>query len=250
VAAARQAAGQLLESHERLERVSRALVRAQEDERRRVAADLHDDLGQLLTALKLGLERARSSTDPHALATALAEGARLAGRAIEEVGRLARRLRPAVLDDLGLAVALESLACEAASSAGLALELEIDHEVSRRDPEVELACYRITQEAVNNTMRHADARWLRVAFSGDAESIRLEVQDDGLGFDPQSPRPGPGLGLGLEGMAERAELLGGRLEVSSLPGRGTRVVARFPAPEPEPESGSAGRRHLPEGAAS
>jgi signal transduction histidine kinase len=202
--------------------LTRRLATAQEDERRRVARDLHDTVGQTLTGLSLAAAAGRVE-QVKALADAL-------GRELHEV---AVRLRPTVLDDVGLAAAARVLAEAWGRQTGVAVQFQaIGLAAGRLPPEVETALYRAVQEALTNAAKHAGARNVSVVLgrrNGEAVAV---VEDDGAGFDPGAARP-PGKrgGLGLPGMRERVALLGGEVEVESEPGRGTTVIARIPLGE-------------------
>jgi PAS domain S-box-containing protein len=207
-------------SHERLRALSRRLLEVQEDERRRLARDLHDDIGQALTALKIQLEsRARIDdcidTVRHTL---------------ERVRQLSLSLRPSQLDDLGLAAALRSHLDRQARVAGIAAHFEAADAPADMGPETETSCFRVAQEAINNVLRHAHARniWVRLFSAGGR--LALSVRDDGQGFDLDSARrrTGADASLGLVGMEERIALVGGSLELRSERGKGTVVVATFP----------------------
>jgi signal transduction histidine kinase len=217
-----------------LRALSRRLLEIQEEERGRLARDLHDDIGQALTALKIQVESLRG---------VLGEGAqreRVANRVeecvdtiqstLERVRQLSLSLRPPQLDDLGLAAALRSHLDRQARVAGLASYFdaaEAPHEVS---PETETACFRVAQEAITNVLRHARARNLWVRLYDDAGRLALSVRDDGAGFDVRAVR-----GLGLAGMEERTALVGGSLELRAAPGKGTVVLATFPLAPTETE---------------
>jgi two-component system sensor histidine kinase UhpB len=207
-------------SHERLRALSRRLLEVQEDERRRLARDLHDDIGQALTALKIQLEsRAR-----------LEDCVETVRHTLERVRQLSLSLRPSQLDDLGLAAALRSHLDRQARVAGIAAHFDASDAPPDMGPETETACFRVAQEAINNVLRHAQARnlWVRLFSSGGR--LALSVRDDGRGFDldPARPRSEGASSLGLVGMEERIALAGGSFELRSQPGQGTVVVATFP----------------------
>ena len=204
------------------------LIGAQEDERRTIARELHDEVGQVLTALKVELSLAhRKLTTAGVSVEPLLEAQTLADGALATVRDLSQLLRPAALDDLGLPAAID------AALRGLARRHEIKVELSqtgmtdRLAPETEIAAYRIIQEALTNVARHAAATHCRVRLMRLPETLRVEVEDDGAGFDilgaPAEPR-----GLGLIGMRERAAMLGGRLTILSAPGSGTRLCVELP----------------------
>ncbi len=207
-------------SHERMRALSRRLFEVQEEERRRLARDLHDDVGQALTALKIQLEsRARVEdcvdTVQHTL---------------ERVRQLSLSLRPPQLDDLGLAAALRSHLDRQARVAGLHAHFEAEDAPQELAPDTETACFRVAQEAINNVLRHARARnlWLRLFTAGGR--LAISVRDDGRGFDLDAARQrtANGASLGLVGMEERMALAGGSFELRSAPGQGTVLLATFP----------------------
>jgi two-component system sensor histidine kinase UhpB len=201
---------------ERRESARRALA-AQEEERRRIARELHDEVGQALTAVLLQLDRAEADGE----AGERIEEAREAARAtLEEVRAIARNLRPEALDDLGLAAAVRQL-CNDAERAGVLVEREIAADV-QLDPEVEVVVYRVAQEAITNALRHSGAERVRVTLSPAGGGAELRVADDGRGRGEKRE------GAGLRGMRERAVLAGGVLEVVSPPAGGTCVTLRVP----------------------
>lgn len=207
----------------RLERERRDSARrafaAAEEERRRVARELHDEVGQTLTAVMLELDSAaRRPGDPAGLAAAR-ESVR---KTLEEVRAIARGLRPHALDDLGLASALRALAIDASRGGAVKVERAIES-VPALSQEQELAIYRVAQEAMTNALRHAGARTIVLALVADGPQVVLRVSDDGRGFALESA----GDGLGLRMMRERAVLAGGVVSVDSGPERGTEVVLRM-----------------------
>lgn len=227
-AAARVAAERRVLQEQMLARI----LDAQEAERARVSRDLHDEIGQALTSVLLGLRLVDrgghgAATDPQELADRLAEVRELVGDALTAVRRLAFELRPTVLDDLGLAAALRRLCDDVAARAGaprVGLELNGLDGGARLPAPVETAVYRMVQEALTNVLRHADAHAVTVTASRGPSRLRIRVRDDGTGFDPAT-RSGS---LGLTGMAERAVLVGGTLTIESAPGAGTTVSVEVP----------------------
>jgi signal transduction histidine kinase len=190
--------------------LSAQLLRAQEQERRAIARELHDDVGQMLSGLLLEAGNTGRVTE-------------LAGRAIDSVRRLALALRPSMLDDLGLVAALEWQAREVGNRSGLHVEVDA-LETAGELPEAQRICiFRVAQEALRNCSRHAKATRVRVALDRVATRVMLKVEDDGEGFQPARSK-----GLGLLGMEERVAQLGGRLRIDSQPGRGTTVTADLP----------------------
>jgi PAS domain S-box-containing protein len=221
---------ELEHSHERLRALSRRLLEVQEEERGRLARDLHDDIGQALTALKIQLESLPRPAGESALRTRVEECVETTQHTLERVRQLSLSLRPPQLDDLGLAAALRSHLDRQARVAGLASHVDMHDAPPEVSPETETACFRVAQEAINNVLRHARARnlWLRLFVSGGR--LALSVRDDGQGFDIESMRrrADAGASLGLVGMEERVALVGGSFELRSAPGEGTMMLATFP----------------------
>ena len=215
----------LHESEGRLRSVSRRLLTAEETARRRIAVQLHDDLGQILTAAKITLDTARhQGMTPGAIADALA----CLDEATQRVRDLALDLRPAVLDDLGLSAALRWYVDRWQREAGLAVNLSIDA-VPPLNTTLETVCFRLAQEALTNVARHARATHLWFDLHALGETLELSIRDDGVGFDPEAARTRAmhGASLGLLGMEERATLVGGEIEIVSAPGAGTSLRVRF-----------------------
>ena len=222
----------LAEREETLERFAARTVEAQELERRRLAGEMHDGISQRLISLWYHLLAAEdaASQDPGPKAGTvtreLTAAKELATAALAEARAAIVGLRPSVLDDLGLGAGLESLA---RSLSGLTVELDIEAE--RLPPHVEVALYRIAQEALQNVVKHADASRVRLSLGPVPEGVRLAVEDDGRGMAPESASdPDDRHAYGMVGMRERAELIGARLTVTSWPGRGTTVEVVVPAP--------------------
>ena len=208
---------------ERLHRLSARLLTAQEEERRRLSRELHDGVAQQITALRLQLLGAARHPE-RAPATAQDAAESLRG-VLRDLQALARGLRPSALDDLGLRAALEALVDELAGSTGVRVESQLGDDDPALRPDHAGHLYRCAQEAVSNAIRHAGAQRIHLALSRRAGEVLLEVRDDGRGFDPAQPASG---GLGLQGLRERAELMGGGLELVAAPGRGTIVRIRVP----------------------
>ena len=224
VTARRRAEAELREHAQRLQLLSRRLLEVQEEERRRLARELHDEVAQVLVGLDYGLELARRADGPQRDAS-LAGLQALVKELAREVRDTSLLLRPSMLDDLGLGPALDWLCRRFAEQAGLPVELDRAGLTGRLPAEVETAAYRIVQEALTNAVRHgrADRASVRVGLAGGVLSLRVE--DRGAGFDAAGTAPGGG----LAGMAERVALLGGRLAVESAPGAGTRIAVELPA---------------------
>jgi two-component system sensor histidine kinase UhpB len=206
-------------------RAGRLVLRAQEEERRRLARDLHDEVNQALTAILLRLEVLAHDAPP-GRAEEVAELKRLVNQAMEELLNLARQLRPTALDDHGLVPAIDAQLKQFASRTGVAARLHTEGDPGGLGDDAQTAVFRITQEALANVGRHAGATSVEVELSVNGAGAELRVRDDGQGFRPGEADPGSG--LGLRGMAERARLVGGELDVRSAPGGGTTVHARIP----------------------
>ena len=205
-------------------RSGKLVLKAQEEERRRVARDLHDEVNQALTAILLRLE-ALSQDLPAERADEVAELKRLASQTMDELLNLARQLRPTALDDHGLLSAIEAQVRGFEERSGVRAQLETHGDPAGLDEEKQTVIYRVAQEALANAGRHAEAGTVEVALEVDGQAAELRIRDDGVGFDPVVPRP---RGLGLAGMAERARLVGGELDLRSSPGSGTELTLRVP----------------------
>lgn len=199
-------------------RAGRVAQRAQEEERARIARDLHDEVNQALTGILLHLEAAREKAPPE-LTGELAETKALANRAMDELLSLARQLRPTALDDLGLAAALSGLVEDYDKRGGFEAGFEAEGDLSGLPGEAQLVIYRVTQEALSNAARHSGASRVEVSVRRRGEGVELAVADDGRGFSFDQGDSG----LGLAGMRERALLVDGDLRIDSGPGRGTTI---------------------------
>lgn len=219
----------LIEGERRFRGLAKAVWKVQEDERRRLARELHDGLGQTLTALTNQLERLQQKLDAGEPAS-LAGPVDTARSALNEIRELSRLLRPPVLDDLGLPAALSWLTRTLEQRTGLRAALSLEGLHQRLDPDLETLVFRIIQEALTNVLRHAGVDRAEVGVSRIGTTLELRVSDNGKGFDPQTVLAGgeAATGSGLRGMRDRLELFGGRLEIFSSPGRGTLVTAEVP----------------------
>lgn len=206
---------------ERRENARRALA-AQENERRRIARELHDEVGQALTAVVLQLDRVRRGA-ASGVEYELAEAREAVRSSLEDVRGIARRLRPEALDDLGLSSSLAALTNQVTRRTRVAVERRIAPGLPPLDPEEELVIYRVAQEALTNVVRHTGARRAELALGLRDGQVELEVRDDGAGFDPAVISEG----TGLLGMRERALLIGAELVVSSAVGKGASVRLRL-----------------------
>lgn len=215
------------QSIKRVQALSERVMKIQQGERDRIARELHDELGQTLTALKVNLQMLEPyCTDGEAEAH-LTEALMITGRSLDQVRGMLLDLRPLGLEDLGLAVVLESHLARQAQATGWESHFEATLP-GRLRPELEMACFRVAQEALTNVMRHAHAKRVWVTLGLNAGEVQLSVRDDGIGFDVAvvSDASGTG-GFGLTGMQERARQMGGRLTIDSAPGCGTQVRASF-----------------------
>ena len=205
-------------------RSGRLVLRAQEQERRRLARDLHDEVNQALTAILLRLEALSQDAGPE-LAAQLRELKALVSQAMEELLKLARQLRPAALDDLGLVAAIEGQITRFSEQTGIQASLRTNGEPGAVGEDQQTVIYRVVQETLNNAAQHSGAAHVDFDLQiFPSHGVELRVSDDGHGFDPRQATHG----LGLGGMAERARLVGGELSVRSQPGRGTRVRLYIP----------------------
>ena len=217
-------AARLLRSQKELEELSARLVSAQEEERRSISRELHDEVGQSLTALAMEAGAAASlAAGTPALRQRLQSIQRLAETSMNTVRNLALLLRPSMLDDLGLVPALRWQAREVAKRTGLKVRVLAEDMADNLPDEQSTCIYRVVQEALNNSVRHAHDRSVRIQVWGGAANVRLAIEDDGDGFDARQAH-----GLGLAGMAERVRNAGGQLQIDSTAGRGTTLSVILP----------------------
>ena len=215
-------------------RLLKQVLSAREEEQRRIARDLHDGIGQSLTSLLLGLRAAAEVPTLEEVRVRLGELRGVTAGLLDEVRRLARGLRPSVLDDLGLGAALERYAAEYTQSHGIAVDVySPDLGLARLPTEVETALYRIAQEVLTNVLKHAAAKAVSLVVRRESSGIHLTVEDDGRGFDNDAmlQTSGAGNGLGLLDIRERAALLNGSVTLESQPGSGTTVHVYIPLDE-------------------
>ncbi len=201
--------------------LSRRLLRVQEEERRALARELHDEIGQQLGAIKLNL-KALTSGDSERNSARIQDGINIVDATISQIRDRALDLRPALLDDLGLAAALDWLCHQQAERSGIAIGLE-SQPLPILAPDLMTAIYRIVQEGITNALKHAAASRIDISILADDNRIELAIVDNGRGFDAASVTQG----VGLPGMRERVETLGGRLKLESTAGKGTRIDAHF-----------------------
>ncbi|MCC6790305.1 MAG: HAMP domain-containing protein [Thermomicrobiales bacterium] len=212
-----------------LNHLASQVIRAQEDERRRIARELHDDTAQVLFAQLLRLSALKASDDVavQELAGSLEE---MTSEALESVRRLALELRPPALDDLGLLAALGDLAQRFSDQLAIPVDYQARGDRGRLNPDIELVLYRVAQEALTNVAKHASAAAAWVDLDRSETDVTLSIRDNGVGFDEANVVGSDdlGLGLGLFGMEERVSLVGGRFDIWSQPGKGTEVFAYIP----------------------
>jgi signal transduction histidine kinase len=217
---------QVRAGRERLAWLTQQIVSAQEEERKRLSRELHDEAGQALTALKISLELIQSDLPVKAgsLHQRLGEATALTETTVEQIRLLAHGLRPPALDAVGLNYTLEGLCRDFAERTQLSVDY-VGAEMPMLPEAVNICLYRFLQEALTNVAKHAQASQVRVGLRYDSETVSLSVADDGKGFEEQN---GMSAGIGLLGMRERLEVLGGKLEIESGAGQGTRLTAHIP----------------------
>jgi PAS domain S-box-containing protein len=230
----------LKEYDRKLQVLSRRLVAAQETERRNIARELHDEIGQSLTVIQLNLQALLQSPGQRTPASRLQESLEVVDHVLEQVQDIALNLRQLILDDLGLEPALRWFTARQAALIGLQIRFHADPLEQRLNPVIETECFRVAQEALTNVVRHAGAKTVSVELRREAGKLHLRVHDDGIGFDVGAVREQAlrGASLGLLSMEERAALAGGGLEYKSAPKQGTEVHAWFPLKWKTPSSES------------
>lgn len=222
----RDRTAELAAANSRLRRLSKALIRSQEHERRRIASDLHDEIGQALTALNINLQVLRENHRGH---HRFEESLELSGSILAQVRELAVNLRPQLLDEFGIAEAVRIYAERQAERNGWALTFELSGEWNTCTDETAVTCFRIIQESLTNTARHAKADLVTVSLAFLECTVNVAVEDNGVGFDLQMAFSKERVhGTGLTGMRERVDLAGGRLTLTTSPGHGTRIRAEIP----------------------
>jgi len=219
---------------------STRLIRSQEEERQRIASELHDSLGQDLLLIKTSaqLALAERNTDPK-IAARLDQIQSIAAKAVKDVRAITGDLRPPELDRLGLAAALEAMAAQVSETTRLEIDCgldNVDHQVAKED---EINVYRIVQECLTNALKHSGANRVQIVAHRVNGALKVRVEDDGRGFEPaECFEPTDGTGMGLVGLAERTRSLGGQLHINSAPGEGARITLTIPVQNHEPKSGS------------
>ncbi len=218
---------QLHEAQEQQQMLAARLMEAQENERRVIARELHDEVGQALTALKINLQTVQRK---HNGGLDLAESIAMVENTLQQVRSISLNLPPTVLEDLGLAPAVRWLLDRMGREARFGTTFVSSLEDTRLAPQIEITCFRVAQEALTNVMRHAGAQHVTVELAQVDDELHLTIQDDGSGYDVEKAyqRARQGNSLGLVGMQERVDLAGGRMEIESMAGTGTKIHASFP----------------------
>lgn len=221
---------ELSSANHSLRELSSRLMHVQEEERSRLARDLHDEIGQLLTALKIDLQEIQHGGEAQVRSDSLTDSLELVDRLLTQVRTLALDLRPSLLDDLGLVPALRWYANRQAQRNGWVLSLSVEGIVGRVAVTIEVACFRVVQEALTNVAKYANAKAVDLTLRRHDNEVTLVIQDDGVGFDVMLARQRAqgGQSIGVLGMQERVRLAGGALEISSEVGQGTRLELSFP----------------------
>lgn len=219
----------LQKAQERLETLSHRLLEAHEAERRSIARELHDEIGQALTAVKIVLQSVQQNKDPDAVKAFVQDGIEIVNRATDQVRTLALDLRPSILDDLGIVSALRWYIDRTSQRAGIKMQFVSPGVEGRFDNNLETTCFRVAQEALTNIIRHARAKKVEIRLERAGMDLTMTIRDDGVGFNPDQARERAiqGGSLGLLGMQERVALAGGTLEITSAPNEGTVLTARF-----------------------
>ena len=228
---------ELSDANTRLQVLSQRLMEIQELERRAIARDLHDEIGQALTAIKLNLRELEDQQAGSISAVGdkqLSDSLQILNQVLQHIRNLALDLRPSMLDELGLIPALRWYVTRQAKRASWNLQFFADDVTIRPSPEVEISCFRLTQEALTNVARHAKAKAVEVRLKTGPSQLDLFISDDGVGFDPDLIRTGAlaGTSVGLSGMEERVRLAGGHITIHSSPAGGTEIHATFPLDRP------------------
>jgi signal transduction histidine kinase len=222
-------ARQLEDAENNLRRLSGRLMRTQDDERRRIARELHDSLGQYLAAAKMTIDRLRSTVGNVPGATALLrDAANQIDTAVVETRTLSYLLHPPLLDEIGLTSALAWYVEGFSKRSGISVDIDVPATFGRLEPEVETTLFRVVQECLTNVHRHSGSSKARVQLSRDAKTIRLEVHDEGVGIPRERLAEEGNLGVGVQGIQERVRQLEGHLEITSEEGKGTSVIVSLP----------------------
>jgi PAS domain S-box-containing protein len=217
-------------AQERLKVVSKRLLEVQESERRHIARELHDEIGQILTAIKINIQTAFKLAGAEKIETHLNEGVELIEEALFQVRKLSIDLRPSMLDDLGLIPALRWYVDRQSVRAGISAKVNVDETIMRLPNEIEITCFRVAQEALTNIIKHSQATHVEIMLYYEEGDLHLKIVDDGVGFNffAAVQRSLKGESMGILGMQERVELIGGKIKINSKAGNGTTVHTIFP----------------------
>jgi len=224
----REAEESLRSAHTQLQTLSRQLMQVQERERRQLAHDLHDEIGQAVTAIKMNLQTMQRVADTSTVQDTLSDSLGILDKILQRVRDLSLDLRPSLLDDLGLVPAVRWYVERQAKRAGLTAEVEVGSVPQDLGPDLAVACFRIVQESITNILRHAEATRIYVGLGQTDQHLDLCIKDDGIGFTIHQSAPADRAAFGLLGMRERAQALGGQITIDSLPDRGTEIHVRIP----------------------
>lgn len=229
---------EITNSRIQLENLALRVLERQEAERKHIARELHDEIGQVLTVIKLNLQSVVRSIENVPIATRLSDSIDLLGELSGQVRGLSRLLRPPQLDALGLSSALAAYVENRAAATGLAIHLNCDPSLARLHPDLETNCFRIVQECLTNVFRHAQANHVAIELRRYDKTVLVGIKDDGIGFDAVEVRARTMLGecLGLFGIEERARLLGGEVTIFSRLNEGTNIQVSFPLLSAKPRS--------------
>ncbi|MDR3668674.1 MAG: response regulator [Ignavibacteriaceae bacterium] len=217
-------------AQERLKVVSKRLLEVQESERRHIARELHDEIGQILTAIKINIQTAFKLAGSEKIESHLNEGVELIEEALFQVRKLSIDLRPSMLDDLGLIPALRWYVDRQSVRAGITAKVSVDETIMRLPNEIEITCFRVAQEALTNIIKHSQATHVEIMLYYEEGDLHLKIIDDGVGFNffAAVQRSLKGESMGILGMQERVELIGGKIKINSKAGNGTTVHTIFP----------------------
>jgi signal transduction histidine kinase len=224
---------EIIFAERKLKVVSKKIIDIQENERKHISRELHDEIGQILTAIKIEVQTSLKYNESPEFKTHLEEVASLINHALDRVRSLSRDLRPSLLDDVGLVSALRWYIDKEGQRVGLKTKIYTDLDDKKLPPDLEITCYRIVQEALTNIIKHAEAKSVIIELYQDMDQLHLRIKDNGKGFDLFNTIKNAmkGKSLGIISMQERVELVGGKLNISSSSKKGTEIHAIFPMDE-------------------
>ena len=227
----------LRERETTIARLSGHLLTAQEEERKRISRELHDETGQALMVIRLYLGMLESAVKAHAAKQKIKETVEVVDRTVDGLRRIMGKLSPLVLQELGLLAAVRKEAKDLAKNTGISTRLEIPEDIGRLSPQMETGVYRIVQECLHNVAKHAQARNVTVQMSLENGDLRLAIEDDGVGMGVAMAQKSASRGqsFGLAGIKERVSIMNGTVRVRSVKGQGTRIEVHVPAAQPAPK---------------